>query len=114
VLTIRLRRAGSKRDPHYRIVVTDSKASRDGRFVEIVGHYHPRRQPVEIVMDVDKAQRWIDQGAQMSDTVRMLYNAAKQGAAADAALAAAAEAEAEEAPAEEAAEVAEAPEEPAS
>lgn len=95
MLTIRLRRAGSKRDPHYRVVVTDSRAARDGRFVEILGHYHPRRQPAEIVFDVEKIEGWVDKGAQMSDTVRNLLNVVKRGDAAGAEIAAAAEAEAE-------------------
>lgn len=94
MLAIRLRRAGSKRDPHYRVVVTDSRSGRDGRFVEILGHYHPRRQPAEIVFDMDKIQHWVDRGAQMSDTVRNLVNEAKRGGTGDATVAAAVEAEA--------------------
>ena len=103
MLTIRLRRAGSKRDPHYRVVVTDSRSSRDGRFVEILGHYHPRLEPPEIVLDLDKTQAWVDKGAQMSDTVRTLFARASRGDAVGAEVAVAAEAEAEPA-AEEASE----------
>jgi len=113
VLSIRLRRAGSKRDPHYRVVVTDRASGRDGRFVEILGHYHPRRQPAEVVLDLERTRSWLDRGAQMSDTVKGLYRRAQvaQGSApaveetpevADEALAAAAEAEATEAGAAEA------------
>lgn len=72
MLTIRLRRAGAKRDPHYRVVVVESSARRDGPFIEIVGHYHPRRQPAEIVLNMDRVDSYVGQGAQMSDTVRRL------------------------------------------
>lgn len=95
MLAIRLRRAGSKRDPHYRVVVTDSRSGRDGRFVEILGHYHPRRQPAEIVLDFEKIEGWVGRGAQMSDTVRNLVNQARRDGTADAQVAAAVEAEAE-------------------
>ena len=98
MLTIRLRRAGSKRDPHYRVVVTDSRSGRDGRFVEILGHYHPRREPAEIVLDLDKTQAWVDKGAQMSDTVRTLFGRVSRGDAVGAEVAVAAEAEAEAEP----------------
>jgi small subunit ribosomal protein S16 len=111
MLAIRLRRAGSKRDPHYRVVVTDSRTGRDGRFVEILGHYHPRRQPAEIVFDLEKIQHWVDRGAQMSDTVRNLVNEAKRGGAGDATVEAAVAAEAVAEPEAEAAAEAVEPEE---
>lgn len=76
MLTIRLRRAGSKRDPHYRVVVTERLTRRDGPFLEILGHYHPRRQPAEVVFDLPRTRVWLDKGAQMSDTVRNLYRQA--------------------------------------
>lgn len=79
MLTIRLRRHGAKKDPHYRVVVTEDSDGRDGPFLEIVGHYHPRKQPAEIVLDVGRAEHWIGQGAQMSDTVRSLYKRVKAG-----------------------------------
>ncbi|MBC5806411.1 MAG: 30S ribosomal protein S16 [Candidatus Eremiobacter antarcticus] len=69
---IRLRRTGAKRQPSYRFVVADSRSPRDGRFLEIVGHYNPRRTPVELVVDEDKVKRWLGQGAQPSDTVARL------------------------------------------
>ncbi len=69
---IRLRRTGAKRQPSYRFVVADSRSPRDGRFLEIVGHYNPRRTPVELVLDEDKVKRWLGQGAQPSDTVARL------------------------------------------
>lgn len=81
MLTIRLRREGSKRDPHYRVVVAESLTRRDGPFLEILGHYHPRRDPAEVVLDIERARGWIDKGAQMTDTVRTLYRQACAAAA---------------------------------
>ena len=69
---IRLRRTGAKKQPSYRFVVADSRSPRDGRFLEIVGHYNPRRTPVELVLDEDKIKRWLGNGAQPSDTVARL------------------------------------------
>ncbi|MDQ6781778.1 MAG: 30S ribosomal protein S16 [Candidatus Eremiobacteraeota bacterium] len=80
---IRLRRTGAKKQPSYRFVVADSRSPRDGRFLEIVGHYNPRRTPVEVVLDEDKIKQWLGNGAQPSDTVarllaqRGLYDQAK-------------------------------------
>jgi small subunit ribosomal protein S16 len=61
---IRLRRTGAKKQPSYRFVVADSAAPRDGRFLEIVGHYNPRRNPVDLVLDEEKVKRWLSRGAQ--------------------------------------------------
>ena len=72
MLRIRLRRTGSKNQPSYRIVVADSRKPRDGRFVENLGHYNPRFDPPEMVMDTEKAQKWISQGAQPSDAVKRI------------------------------------------
>ena len=69
---IRLRRTGAKKQPSYRFVVADSRSPRDGRFLEIVGHYNPRRTPIEIVIDEEKVKRWLGNGAQPSDTVARL------------------------------------------
>lgn len=69
---IRLRRTGAKKQPSYRLVVADSKSPRDGRFIEILGHFNPRRTPVEVVLDEDKIKRWLGNGAQPSDTVARL------------------------------------------
>lgn len=69
---IRLRRTGSKKQPSYRFVVADSRSPRDGRFFEIIGHYNPRRDPVEIVLDEAKVKHWLEHGAQPSDTVARL------------------------------------------
>ena len=72
MISIHLRRTGAKKDPHYRVVVTDSRAARDGAFVEILGHYHPRFEPAKVTLDVAKTKAWIEKGAQPSDTVRSL------------------------------------------
>jgi small subunit ribosomal protein S16 len=72
LVKIRLRRTGAKGQPSYRVVVADSRCPRDGRFIEIIGHYNPRREPSEIVIDRDKALAWIAKGAQPSDSVHSL------------------------------------------
>jgi small subunit ribosomal protein S16 len=79
MLAIRLRRTGAKKDAHYRVVVTERSAGRDGRFLEILGHYHPRRDPMEVTFDFVRTEVWLGKGAQMSDTVRSLYNKAQNG-----------------------------------
>ncbi|HEY8450164.1 MAG TPA: 30S ribosomal protein S16 [Bacillota bacterium] len=73
---IRLKRMGAKKQPHYRLVVTDSRSTRDGRFVEEIGHYNPTAQPAIVQLDEEKALRWLDRGAQPSDTVRALFRQA--------------------------------------
>ncbi len=72
MLAIRLRRAGSKRRPFYRVVVADSRAARDSSFVEILGHYNPRTRPAAVTIDRDRVSYWLEKGAQASDTVRTL------------------------------------------
>jgi small subunit ribosomal protein S16 len=72
MLSIRLRRVGTTKKPHYRVVVADSRAWRDGRFVEVLGHYDPRQEPAVVKIDAERAQFWIGRGAQPSDTVRSL------------------------------------------
>ena len=72
---IRMRRMGAKRKPFYRIVVADSRAPRDGRFIEEVG-YNPVSQPKELKLDEDKIFEWLKKGAQPSDTVRSLLSGA--------------------------------------
>ena len=69
---IRLRRMGAKKAPFYRVVVADSRSPRDGRFIEEVGFYDPMKEPVEIKLDAEKIQKWIGNGAQPTDTVRVL------------------------------------------
>lgn len=75
---IRLRRMGAKKAPFYRVVVADSRYPSDGRFIEEIGYYNPLTDPVEIKIDAEKAQTWIKNGAQPTDTVRALLK--KSGA----------------------------------
>ncbi|HBI64617.1 MAG TPA: 30S ribosomal protein S16 [Clostridiales bacterium] len=72
MVKIRLRRLGAKKAPFYRIVVADSRYPRDGRFIEEIGTYNPLTDPVEIKIDAERAQQWIKNGAQPTDTVRAL------------------------------------------
>jgi small subunit ribosomal protein S16 len=72
MLSIRLRRTGTTKRPYYRVVVADARCWRDGRFVEVLGHYDPRRNPAVVKIDAERAQYWISKGAQPSDTVRSL------------------------------------------
>ena len=75
MLRIRLTRTGARNQPSYRVVGADSRKPRDGKFVEILGHYNPRQDPPLVVIDREKAQKWIEVGAQPSDAVkRMLEN----------------------------------------
>ena len=69
MLRIRLTRVGKKKQPNYRIVVADSRAPRDGKFVARVGHYNPLTDPPTIVLDEEKALHWLRRGAQPSDAV---------------------------------------------
>ncbi len=69
---IRLRRMGAKKTPFYRIVVADSRYPRDGRFIEEIGTYNPLTDPPEIKIDSEKAQQWISNGAQPTDTVKAI------------------------------------------
>jgi len=69
---IRLRRAGKTKKPAYRVVVADSRAPRDGRFIEIIGHYNPLTNPPTIEIEKEKAAAWLKKGAQPSNTVRQL------------------------------------------
>jgi small subunit ribosomal protein S16 len=64
---------GAKKQPTYRFVVADSRSPRDGRFIEILGHYNPRVEPREVVVNEEKAKAWLAKGAQPSDTVRRLF-----------------------------------------
>ena len=72
MVAIRLRRAGSKKRPFFRIVVADSRAARDSSFVEILGHYNPRTKPAIVDVDRERVAYWLKQGAQPSDSVRTL------------------------------------------
>ena len=76
MVKIRLRRMGAKKAPFYRIVVADSRYPRDGRFIEEIGTYNPLKEPSEIVVNAEAAQKWIKDGAQPIDTVRILLKKA--------------------------------------
>lgn len=70
---IRLRRMGTKKKPFYRIVVADSRSPRDGKFIEEIGYYNPLTAPKEVVVDSEKANNWIKNGAKPTDTVDRLF-----------------------------------------
>ncbi len=72
MLRLRLRRVGARHQPSYRVVVADSRAARDGAFVDQIGHYNPRTDPPTIQIDEDKALKWIRQGAQPSEAVAQM------------------------------------------
>ena len=76
MVKIRLRRMGAKKNPYYRIVVADSRSPRDGRCIEESGTYNPLVNPAVITVDAEKAQNWIKNGAQPTDTVRGLLKSA--------------------------------------
>ena len=76
MVKIRLRRIGAKKAPFYRIIVADSRSPRDGRCIEEIGVYNPLTEPATINVDVEKAQTWIKNGAQPTDTVRGLLKSA--------------------------------------
>lgn len=76
MVRIRLRRTGRKKTPTYRIVVADSTSPRDGRFIEIIGQYNPRQGEQALNLKTERANYWLDNGAQPSDTVRSLLRKA--------------------------------------
>ena len=76
MVKIRLRRVGAKNRPSYRLVVADSRAPRDGAFINIIGHYNPLTDPETIVVKEEKALNWLQQGAQPTDTTARLLNKA--------------------------------------
>lgn len=92
-VTIRLRRVGRKKQPSYRVVVTDSTRPRDGQYLETVGFYNPRQSPAELRLDLDKVDAWMSQGAELSETVRSLVRKARKGGDAKVGLMTAAPAE---------------------
>lgn len=71
---LRLKRMGSKKSPFYRIVAADSRAPRDGRIIESIGYYNPTTNPAEVKIDDELAMKWLNNGAQPSDTVRTLLS----------------------------------------
>ncbi|MAX19401.1 MAG: 30S ribosomal protein S16, partial [Chloroflexi bacterium] len=72
MLKIRLRRTGARHQPSYRVVVADSRAARDGAFIDYLGHYNPRTDPPTISIDQEKVKKWIGVGAQPTDSVKQL------------------------------------------
>ena len=69
---IRLKRLGAKKTPFYRVIVADERSPRDGKFIEEIGYYNPLTDPVEIKIDAEKAEKWLNNGAQPTDTVRAI------------------------------------------
>jgi len=74
MVKIRLRRVGAKNRPIYRIVVADSRSPRDGAFIEVIGHYNPLTDPETFTVDMERAQKWLKQGAQPTQTVARLLS----------------------------------------
>ena len=79
---VRLTRVGSRKNPHWRVVVADQRSPRDGRVIETLGRYNPQREPSEIVLDRERLDHWLARGAQPTNTVRNLMRAAASGSAA--------------------------------
>jgi small subunit ribosomal protein S16 len=76
MVKIKLRRVGATKQPAYRLVIADSKSSRDGKFINTIGHYNPRNQPEELVINEQQALDWLNKGAQPTATVARLLNKA--------------------------------------
>ncbi len=76
MVKIRLRRMGAKKHPFYRLVVADARSPRDGRFIDEIGYYDPTRDPAVVKIDAEKAMRWMQNGAQPTDTARSLLRQA--------------------------------------
>lgn len=76
MVKIRLTRIGAHKNPFYRIIVADSRARRDGPFIEIIGTYDPKKEPSEIKLDSERAKYWLERGAQPTDVVRKLLQKA--------------------------------------
>lgn len=72
MIKLRLRRMGAKRQPSYRIVAAEARSPRDGRFIEVIGFYNPKTEPLTLKVNNERAKYWIDHGAQPTDTVRSL------------------------------------------
>jgi small subunit ribosomal protein S16 len=81
MVKIRLKRVGKRKQPSYRVVVADSRSPRDGRIIESIGHYAPLLDPSGVDIDVERAEYWVSQGAQPSNTVSKLIEIAKSGGA---------------------------------
>ena len=78
MVNIRLKRIGAKKAPFYRVVVAESKYARDGRFIEEIGTYNPLVDPAEVKIDIERANYWIKNGAQPTDTVKALLKKAQE------------------------------------
>ena len=80
MVAIRLRREGTKNTPYYKVVVTDQRSPRDGKFIEIIGNYDPKKKDLNANIDLARADYWIGQGAKPSDTVRSLIKKVRKAA----------------------------------
>ena len=69
---MRLRRMGAKKAPFYRVIVADERSPRDGKFIDEIGYYNPLTNPAEVKIDVEKAEKWLNNGAQPTETVKSL------------------------------------------
>jgi small subunit ribosomal protein S16 len=78
---VRLTRVGNKKNPIWRVVVSDQRSPRDGRFIETIGHYNPQTEPSTIVLDQERFQHWVSRGAQPTNTVKQLVKAHAKGVA---------------------------------
>ena len=87
-VSIRLRREGTKNRPFYRVVVTDKRSPRDGKFIEVIGNYDPRKTGENYELNLDRAEYWVKNGAQPSETVASIIKKARKKTAAAAAAAA--------------------------
>lgn len=76
MVKIRLTRLGAHKRPYYRVIVADSRSRRDGPFIEIIGTYDPLKEPSEVKIDTDKAKKWLQRGAQPTDSVKRLLQRA--------------------------------------
>ena len=79
-VAIRLRREGTRNAPYYKVVVTDKRSPRDGKFIEIIGNYDPKKKGTNYKIDVNRVDHWVKNGAQMSDTVRSIVKKARKAA----------------------------------
>ena len=77
-VSIRLRREGTTKRPYYKVVVADKRSPRDGKFIEIIGNYDPRKEGQNASIDISRADYWISKGAQPSDTVRNLIRTVRR------------------------------------
>lgn len=73
MVKLRLQRFGSHKSPYYRVVATDARNPRDGRFIEVIGTYHPLDKDTQIKIDEEKALKWLNEGAQPTDTVKSIF-----------------------------------------